>query len=92
MSEARIAALERRVSTLETQNRNLRLRLEQMLSRKGGHVEGQVHLDGWIQFEEQASISTPDPDLSRIGLLESGGVLQVVAVFPSGTIRVMAQE
>jgi len=92
MSEARIAALERRVSILETQNRNLRLRLEQMLSRKGGHVEGQVHLDGWIQFEEQASIGTPDPDLSRIGLLESGGVLQVVAVFPSGTIRVMAQE
>jgi len=92
MTDAKIIALERRVSTLETQNRKLRLRLEQMLSRKGGHVEGQVHIDGWIQFEEQASIGTPSSDLSRIGLVESGGVLQVIAVFPSGTIRVMAQE
>lgn len=92
MTDTRMIALERRVSTLETQNRKLRLRLEQMLSRKGGHVEGQIHLDGWIQFEEQASIGTPAPDLSRIGLMESGGALQIVAVFPSGTIRVMAQE
>ena len=92
MSDARIIALERRVSTLETQNRQLRRRLEQMLSRKGGHVEGQVHLDGWIQFEEQASIGTPGLDLSRFGLVRSGGALQIVAVFPSGTIRVVAQE
>jgi hypothetical protein len=92
MSETRLAQVERRVSELEEQNRRLRKRMEQLLSRKGGHLEGQLHVDGWLQFEEQATIVTPATDLARLGIVDVGGVQQMVVMFSNGTIVPIAQE
>jgi len=91
MSEKRIAQLERRVGELEAQNQRLRLRMEKLLSRKGGHMEGQLHIDGWIQLEEQTSLATPTAD-ARIGVIDSGGVRQLIVVFSTGTVTVLGQE
>lgn len=87
-----IAELKRRVSEVENANRNLRLRVEQMLSRKGGHVNGQVHVEGWIQFEEQTLTTTPSSGCVRVQAVDAGGVLQLVAYFPSGNVVVLGQE
>lgn len=92
MSETRLAQVERRVSELEEQNRKLRRRMEQLLSRKGGHLEGQLHIDGWLQFEEQTTIVTPVTDLVRLGVLDVAGVQQMVVIFANGTIVPIAQE
>jgi len=93
MSERRLAALERRVSELESQNRNLRRRMERMLSRSGGHVKGQVHIEGWLQVESQSLASTPAADMVRIQAIEAGGgFLQLVAQFPTGHVEVLGQE
>lgn len=88
----RISALERQVGELKEETRRLRLRMEHMLSRKGGALEGQLHIDGWIQLVERSSITTPASDLVRICAFNSGGVLQLIAVFPSGKTEVLGQE
>lgn len=93
MTEQRVAVLERQVSELKSEVANLNRRIEKMLSRKGGQVEGQIHLDGWIQLEQQGSIpTTPTTDLVRIVGIDNGGIFQIVALFPNGTTYVIAQE
>lgn len=68
-------------------------RIKGMLSRKGGHVEGQITLDGWLQLTSQATEpTTPATDNARLYARESGGVLQVVLRLPSGKIVVLAQD
>lgn len=89
---ATLAELERRVSELEAQNKRLRQRMEQMLSRAGGHVSGQVHVEGWLQMETQSLASTPSSGNVRIQAVTSGGVLQLIAQFPSGHTEVLGQE
>lgn len=88
----RTAQLERRVSELESDVRRLRLRIEQMLSRKGGHVAGQVHVEGWLQLEEQTLSGTPSSGCVRIQAVDSGGILQLIAIFPTGHVEVLGQE
>ena len=87
-----LVQLERRVSELEVQNQRLRKRMELLLSRKGGLLEGQLHIDGWIQLEKQTAISTPTDELVRIGVLESGGAIQLLAIFSTGNVVVLGQE
>ena len=86
----KVRALERQVDELKNEVRQLKLRLEKVLSRKGGQVSGQIHLDGWVQFSEQ-TISAPS-DGVRFGHVESGGVRQLIAIWPSGATDVIAQE
>lgn len=92
MTEQRITVLERQVSELKNEVAGLRRRMENMLSRKGGQVSGQIHLEGWIQFEQVSMPSTPLADSVRVVGINSGGIFQLVAIFPSGTTSVLAQE
>ncbi len=93
MTDQRTAILERQVSELKDEVARMSRRMEKMLSRKGGQVEGQIHLDGWMQFEQQGSTpSIPLADLVRVVGIDNGGIFQLIAIFPSGTTRVLAQE
>jgi hypothetical protein len=93
VSDTEILQIQRRISALENETRQLRLRLESMLSRSGGGVSGQIHLDGWIQFEEQEDdLDTPSENNVRLYVVREGGLLQVVAAFPSGNTVGVVQD
>lgn len=87
-----MANTERRISELEKEVRKLRLRMEKMLSRKGGHVEGQVHIDGWIQLENRVMEAAPNANLARLQVITAGGHLQLIVRFPSGSVTVLGQD
>lgn len=82
----------RRISELEQEVRKLRRRMETMFSRKGGHIEGQVHIDGWIQLENRAMEAAPSANLARLQVITAGGHLQLIVRFPSGSVTVLGQD
>jgi len=82
---------QRRISELEAEMQRLRKRIEQMLSRKGGRVEGQVHLEGWLQFESQSQATDPSGGSVRLQVITTGSKLQLVAIYPSGLTEIISQ-
>jgi hypothetical protein len=87
-----VSDLERRVSELEAEVQRLNRRIESMLSRKGGHLQGQLHIDGWIQLEEIPISRRPQTNMARLQAVDAGGVLQVILRFPSGKIVMLGQD
>lgn len=64
-----------------------------MIGRRGGHIQGQLNIDGRLQLQTQtATIEAPAAGNVRIEARESGGVLQLVVIFPSGATKVLEQE
>ena len=55
------------IERLQAEVERLRQRIEHMVGRKGGHIEGQIVMDGWIQWAEQSSAPvTPAADRVRV--------------------------
>ena len=70
---------------------DLRTRIAAMLSRKGGHVEGQIAIDGHIQLMEQSSAPAAGTG-ARLYLIDDGGTLKLIAKFPNGSTATLGQE
>lgn len=74
-------------------NNALRARIAAMLSRKGGYVEGQLHLGGWLQLTANDSgAGAPASGRVRLEAVMSGGKETARLVFPSGKTVVLGQE
>ncbi len=72
----RIASLERSVAVAVT--------------RGGGVVNGQLEIDGWLQFAQQASDpTTPRTDCARFFIGTHGGVTALKIVYDDGTTHVI---
>lgn len=57
---------QRELAKIRTDIHNLRDRFSLMLSRAGGHINGQVDLEGWLQLDERAAPSQPAADHGRL--------------------------
>lgn len=90
-NETRISSLERRITELSDELDAIKSQLGRMPSRTGGKVVGQLHIDGWTQFEEQESVSTPSAGMVRLVALSSGGAVALQAAFPDGHFIIIAQ-
>jgi len=87
------AATTKEIERIWAELQRLRKRMECLLSQAGGHMEGQLSTEAWIQFEE---VST-EPDAPASGKVRAyarnaGGVTQYVVKFDDGTVRVLATK
>jgi len=57
---------QRDLEKIRTDIHNLRDRFSLMLSCRGGYVEGQIDLDGWLQLHEDSAPSQPATDKGRL--------------------------
>jgi len=83
---------ERELDKIREELRDLRKRMDLLLSRYGGYVEGQISLAGVLQLVSQATADTPAADCVRLQSREVGGVLQVTLLFPSGKTVSLGQD
>ena len=57
---------QRELEKIRTDIHNLRDRFSLMLSRTGGHINGQVDLEGWLQLDERAAPAQPAAGFGRL--------------------------
>ena len=84
--------LRNEVANLRNEVNALRRRMELMISRAGGRLSGALTCESYIQLVEMDAPTNPAADNVRVYARDAGGVTQMVAHYPDGTIDIISQN
>lgn len=84
--------LRNEIAILRTEVNKLYRRIERMLSRAGGNLEGPVTHESYIQLAAASAPDNPTTNNIKVYGRVVGGVLQMVAHYPDGTIDIISSN